>query len=301
LAWTVDPEAAEQCGQRIFEPMSCPNGFINARPRVSVVVAAFNCREWLGDCLASLQSQTFADWEAVVCDDASDDGTWELLQMWAAGDSRLRPLRNQRNLGAGATRNRCLAEARGEFVAIQDADDVSQSERLGTLVGFLDQNPDCAYVGTGLFLYDHMGTYGNQIPKREEPRKRDFLWGIPYGHATTMFRRTALQAVGGYRVARETLRGQDYDLFMRLHAAGHIGKNLPLCLYGYRAGRDAYRRRKFRYRIDEMIIRFKGFRLLGLLPWAIPFVFKPLLVAAIPSGWLRRGKSQIARPRQYTR
>jgi glycosyltransferase EpsE len=264
-------------------------------PRITFLIAIYNCRELLGECLVSLQQQTFPDWEAVACDDASSDGSWELLQEWSLKDRRIRPLRNKCNLGAAATRNRCLTEALGEYVVIQDADDISTPNRLIMLLDFLDSHPDCSFVSSGLFLFDEKGTYGARLPNHRNPQKRDFLFATPFCHATTMFRRKNLLAVGGYRVSRETTRGQDYDLFMRMYADGYVGSNIIACVYGYREGRAAYQRRKFRYRVDEMIIRYKGFRRLGLLPWALPYVLKPLAVAMIPASMLLRVKAWQSR------
>ena len=265
-------------------------------PAVSVIIAVFNAAPFLDECLDSLVAQTFEDWEVVACDDASTDRSVEILERWSRRDSRIRVVRNAVNLGAAATRNRAIEMCRGKYIAIQDADDLSKADRLERQVSYLDANPGCAFVSSGLYLFDDMGIYGQRIPGIPLPGRRDFLVNTPYCHASTMFRRLAIESVNGYRVATETTRGQDYDLFMRLHADGFQGHNIPDCLYGYRDGCMAYHRRRFRYRLDEVVIRFKGFRQLGLLPWAIPFVFKPVLVGAIPSILLRRVKRVADRP-----
>ncbi len=253
---------------------------------VSVIVAAHNSREYLEECLASVDAQTYEDWELICCDDASTDGTWELLQRRAAIDPRIHLARNEQNVGAGASRNRCAAMAAGEYIAIQDADDVAESSRLQRLVEFLEGNPDIDFVSSAMYLFDDHGTYG-ETRKPERPRRRDFLSGNPFCHAATMFRRDALMQVGGYRVAPETARGHDYDLFMRLYALGSVGHNLQEPLYGYRLGRIGLGRRRYRYRIHEAIIRYRGFRALGLLPMGLPYIVKPLMVGVIPARLMR--------------
>jgi glycosyltransferase involved in cell wall biosynthesis len=264
------------------------------RPRVSVIIAAFNCQDHLGACLASLQQQTFTGWEAWICDDASTDGTWGLLVSLAGADPRIHLLRNDTNRKAAATRNRCLDRAAGDYVAIQDADDLMAPERLARLFAFLENRPDLAFVSSGMFLLDAQGTFG-QIVHPQTPTIQAFLWSLPFSHAPTLFRRAALVEVQGYRVAAETTRGQDYDLFMRLVAKGFRGHNLPDLLYGYRVDRASYQRRQFRFRVDECRIRYRGFKALGLLPWGLPFVLKPILLGLAPARWLGWFKGIVSR------
>lgn len=273
-------------------------------PKVSIIVAAYNCQHVIGDCLASVERQAWDDWEVIVGDDASTDGTRDVVREWMARDPRIRLVCNPTNLKAAETRNRCLEAALGEYVAIQDADDLMLPDRLAVQLRFLETHPDLDFVSTGMSLFDEEGQYAERVPAKAFPVARDFLWGLPFCHAATMFRAAALQRIHGYRVAPETVRGQDYDLFMRLYAAGGRGCNLPEILYGYREGRHAYQRRTWKHRQNEMIIRYKGFKAMGLFPWGVPFVLKPLLVGLVPSQlifklktfWHRLRKGPAAAP-----
>jgi hypothetical protein len=102
-----------------------------------------------------------------------------------------------------------------------------------------------------------------------------------------MMRRSALISVDGYRVCRDTLRTEDYDLFMRLYARGYKGYNLAEPLLRYFDPRLP-RHVRFRFRVNEVRIRWSGFRALDLLPRGLPYVFKPLAVALLPGGLKRR-------------
>lgn len=102
-------------------------------PLVSVVVPAFNAEGTIARCLESLAAQTLSDWEAVVVDDGSTDGTADAVEAFAAHDPRVRLLR-QENLGSGAARNAGVATARGEFLAFVDADDAVEPDMLEALV-----------------------------------------------------------------------------------------------------------------------------------------------------------------------
>ena len=258
-------------------------------PRITVVIPTYNVSARLGECLKSIEKQTIQDWEIAVCDDASTDDTWELLQEWAAKDARIRLLRNERNLRAAAARNRCLEIATGEYVALQDADDYSAPDRFEKELAFLEAHPEYAFVGPAMACFDERGVW-QVLVQKAAPSRWDFILRPPFNHAAVLFRKSALDAVRGYRVAPETVRGQDLDLFMRLYAAGFRGCNLRETLYYYSEDRANFNRRKYRYRVDEAKIRFKGYLAMGILPWALPGVLKPLLVGLVPTQIMKRIK-----------
>lgn len=252
------------------------NSRIECSPHVSIIVACRNAQSWIEPCIESLLVQTASDFEILIADDCSEDDTWSILQDLARSDPRIRVMQNASRLYAGATRNRCLKEAQGEYVAIQDADDISVPTRIETLVSELEAN-DVSFVSSGFYLFDDEGVHKTVVPERRIPSRRAFLNGSPFCHAATLFRRKCLEDVKGYRVGADTVRGQDYDLFMKLYAHGHTGLNIPNVLYGYRVDEGTLSRRTFRHRLDECRIRARGFRELGMMPWAAPFVLKPIL------------------------
>lgn len=243
--------------------------------KISVIIAAYNAERHIGDCLDSILNQTYKNIEVWVCDDASTDNTLAILQKYAAEDKRIHVLHNSKNMYAGFSRNRCLEKCSGEYIAIQDADDVANPQRFEHLIRTI-RNSKCDFVSSGHYLFDDNGIYKESVPQIETPQIKDFLYGIPFCHAATLFSKECLLDVNGYRVSKETRRGQDYDMFMRLYAKGYTGKNIKNILYGYRVDRDTISRRRFRYRIDECVIRYKGFKNLGLLPGGFLYIFKPI-------------------------
>jgi glycosyltransferase EpsE len=242
---------------------------------VSVVIAAYNAEKYIRVCLDSILNQSYPNWEIWICDDSSTDQTLNIINEFAKSNSSIHVLHNETNLFAGKSRNRCIEQAKGYYIAIQDADDIAEINRLEQLVNAIETN-DCDFVSSGHYLFDDEGIYKRNVPKVKKPQKRDFLFDIPFCHAATLFKKDCLLAVNGYRVSKETRRGQDYDMFMRLYAKGYKGINIDDLLYGYRVDRNTISRRKFRYRVDECIIRYKGFKALGLMPKAIPYVLKPI-------------------------
>lgn len=120
------------------------------------------------------------------------------------------------------------------------------------------------------------------------PSKWDFLWGLPFIHPATMFRKKCIMEVNGYRVCDETKRGQDYDMFMRMYAAGFHGTNLNEPLYWYRLDDNTVKRHASSSAYDEYKVRLSGFKKLGLMPWGYPFAIKPYLANfAHKLGWFK--------------
>lgn len=256
----------------------------NRAPRVSVVISAYNVAHCIRGSVESVLSQTLSDFELIVCDDCSTDGTYQILAELAARDRRVRLVQNEVNSGQALGRNRCFTLARGEYVAVQDGDDRSRPIRLETQSAFLDAHPEYAFVASHA---DNIGDDGvirdRPNPKSGDVEKRDFLWGLPFLHPTVMFRKASFLSVGGYLVQKETrYRNEDYDLFMRMYRRGMRGYVCPRRLYIYYEGLAALRRRKYRYRLDEARVRYRNFKALGLMPSGFFFAAKPLVVGLFP-------------------
>ncbi len=122
----------------------------------------------------------------------------------------------------------------------------------------------------------------------EKPQKNDFLWSSPFMHPTIVIRKKVLEELGGYTTEDYAERTEDYELFMRLYAAGYRGYNLQESLFQYREDRNAYRKRKYKYRVNEAKVRYRGYRELGILPGHIHNVIKPLIVGMIPVQWMQK-------------
>jgi len=108
-------------------------------PVVSVIIPAWNAAAYIDEALASVSAQTLAEWEALVIDDASSDDTAERIVAVAARDPRFRLLRQDRNAGPSAARNRGIDEARGRYVALLDADDAYAPTRLTQMVALAER------------------------------------------------------------------------------------------------------------------------------------------------------------------
>jgi glycosyltransferase involved in cell wall biosynthesis len=202
-------------------------------PRVSVIVAVRDGEHCLRGAVESVLAQTFSRFEVIVVDDGSTDGTWELIGEFAARDSRIVPLRNSVNRGQPFTRNRALAIARGEYIAIQDADDLSYPDRLAIQLEFMDTHPDVGALGSAV---DEVGSGFSRIGfqgSRDETLRALLLVNNCMAHSTLFARTELVRRIGGY--AEEFLYSQDYDLWCRLAAVSRL-HCLPSVLVRYRFG-----------------------------------------------------------------
>lgn len=262
--------------------------------KVSVIMAVYNTgnREIIERAIDSILNQSLKELELIICDDGSTDGTYNLLVEISNKDNRIILLSNRKNMGSSVSRNKCLAITKAEFIAIMDADDYSDEKRLEKQFEFLMNHHEYAYVGS-------RGQYFNNIGEKntetywfcELPQKEDFLFTLPFVHASLMFRKQALLAVKGYREEDEVTRSEDYDLLMRLYAIEYYGANLKEVLYFIRLDKATYKRRKYRYRLNECKVKYKGFKDLGLMPKGLLYAIKPLVVGLIPINLLNKIKS----------
>jgi glycosyltransferase involved in cell wall biosynthesis len=184
-------------------------------PRVTVVMAVYNAAPFLREAIASVLSQTWRDFELIIVDDASSDGSSALLD--SCDDSRIRIIRHSTNLGASLSRNDALAAARGDLIAIMDADDVCNPTRLQRQIEFLDAHPAVGLVGCG--VYDNVDASGSVLytsflPEDNETIQRALMQRWCFLHSSILFRRSLYQAAGGYRTAFEP--AEDHDFVLRV-------------------------------------------------------------------------------------
>ncbi len=196
-----------------------------SEPVVSVVMGVYNGAEHLDQTLASVLSQDGCDLEFIVVDDGSTDETGRMLDEWAARDARLRVI-HQQNAGLTRALIRGCAEARGEFIARQDAGDVSLPGRLAVQCDYLASHPDVAMVASGTRFVGPDGENLYEITRTGEALEQGLsnldlekIQGPPH-HGGTMFRRQAYLAAGGYRPA--FVVAQDIDLWLRVAEVGKL-------------------------------------------------------------------------------
>lgn len=259
-------------------------------PKVSIIMGVYNCKDKakLKKSVESIQNQTYQNWELVICNDGSTDDTPKTLEEIKQLDSRIKIVSYEKNHGLAYALNYALRNSKGEYIARQDDDDYSEKTRIEKEVNFLDNNPQYAMVGTAAIVYDDDGIWGD-YPVEEKPTRKTFLWNNPFIHPVMMMRKEALEAVQGYRIAKETRRCEDYDLFMRMYAKGYLGYNLQEKLYRYyKENNRQTKYRPMKSRLEEAKVRLIGYRKMHILMPGIFFVFKPIIIGLIPQKFFRK-------------
>lgn len=262
--------------------------------KVSVIMGVYNSDiKLLKKAIESILNQTHKNLEFIICNDSPNNLRLdECLREYSDKDSRIIILKNKKNCGLAYSLNQCLKKVSGKYIARQDDDDISKEQRLDKEIYFLEKNKQFSLVGTSISLIDKDGVWGRVINKKL-PTKNDLLFGSIFTHPTIMVRAKAYFEVGGYSVEKWTRRTEDYDLFMKMYAAGMRGYNLPEQLYYYRLDKNYYDKQKFKYRLDEVKTKYYGFKNLGLYPKGYIYLLKPIISGMIP----KRLKSILYRKR----
>jgi glycosyltransferase involved in cell wall biosynthesis len=222
-------------------------------PRVSVFVPVWNRAQVLRATLESVLAQSYRDFELLVIDDGSSDGSADVAR--ALSDPRLRVVVQERNRGIPATRNHGLRLARGEYLAVVDSDDVSHPRRLELQVRWLDAHPEVAALGSWALRTD---TSGRRVrgPLLRPTAPRVLRARVPFASVfkspTVMARTGAMREVGGYR--EELVLASDIDLWARI-STRHALANLPRFLVRYRAGGVSHRSDAPRLAMRRIIVR----------------------------------------------
>ena len=202
-------------------------------PVVSVVMPVYNGEKYVAEAIDSVLRQTFTDFEFIIVDDCSGDRSVEIARAFSEKDSRIRLILSERNAGAAAARNRALAAARGEYIAMMDSDDLSLPERFQQQVGALVKRPEIGVLGTGARAVNQTlaPLYDFNLPQGHALIVVNLFIGSFIINPTVMIRRELLESVGGYepgwRVAEDT------ELWSRLMWRARFA-NLPETLLLYR-------------------------------------------------------------------
>ncbi|WNX83434.1 glycosyltransferase [Agathobaculum sp. NTUH-O15-33] len=261
-------------------------------PLISVIMGVYYRDHNIALLKRSVQSileQSMVNLELLICDNGSVPEACTFLNAQAASDLRIRLIRKDNCFTLPAKLNLCLLQAKGTWVARMDDDDYAHPERLKCQLKYLQTHTKIAFVGCNVDLW-----CGGQIVGQrcfpEFPQVNDFYITQPFIHPALLFRRTALEAVGGYSEDRHCILCEDYDLLLRLYTKGLQGANLQEKLLEYTVPSTVKGNRRFSHRINECVTRFVRFKELGLLPSAYPYVMKPLIVGLLPAFVLKQLK-----------
>jgi glycosyltransferase involved in cell wall biosynthesis len=209
---------------------------ISSQPKVSVVMPVYNGELYLREAIDSILNQTFSDFELIVMDDGSSDGSVAIVRAYT--DPRIRFVANPVNQGIRFIANQLNQLARSEYIARMDCDDISLPQRLAKQVDYLDRHPDVAVVGAQSIYIDINGKVAdtqNIFRCAIEPSSMKWTasYECPFVNPSVMFRKQVLcTELGGYD--ENATFAEDYEIWLRLLRNNYQGANLAEVLIEYR-------------------------------------------------------------------
>jgi GT2 family glycosyltransferase len=201
-------------------------------PLVSVLLPVYNAEDYLAQAIDSILGQTFTDFELIIINDGSSDGSKAIVDSYR--DPRIIII-DQDNAGLPISLNRAIAKAKGRYLARQDADDVSEPTRLAEQVAYLETHADCALLGTWATILQ-----GSKLTDRELKHPTDngeiqikLMFYNCFVHSSVMIRKSTLDQCGLYPEDPKKFPPEDYDLWLRIAQVAKVA-NLPKALLSYR-------------------------------------------------------------------
>ena len=220
--------------------------------KISVIMSVYNGEKYLGRAIESILNQTFTDYEFIIVNDGSADDSLKIIKGY--DDKRILLINNDTNIGLTRSLNKAIEQARGEYIARQDADDISLANRFEEQVGYLEQHPDTALLGTSIYIMDEDGRVLGRKTALANPGESLFKFN-QFNHGSTMFKSTVVRELGGYN---ELFRYcQDYELWLRI-AKRYEVRNLKQALYMLRSHQENIR---FQKRDEAELYRLLALRM----------------------------------------
>ncbi|SEK35888.1 glycosyltransferase family 2 protein [Parapedobacter koreensis] len=234
---------------------------MNVLPLVTVFVPVYNAERYISETIRSVLSQTYVNFELLLIDDGSKDGSAAIIQSF--DDPRIRYLRNVTNKGISFTRNRGIAEARGEFMALLDADDIALPHRLQNQIEYFQRHPEMAMCGSHARLIDAAGIATGKVylmPTDPAEISARLFFHNTFINSSVMFRMEALRASSGYYEGFS----EDYEMAIQLNGRFVLGNvNDVLVLYRIH-GANSTIQDSNRYREAEYQLLARMQRAIGL-------------------------------------
>ncbi len=221
-------------------------------PKVSVIMSVYNGHPFLNQAIESILKQNFTDFEFIIVDDCSSDSSLKIISNYRELDSRIRIITNEQNYGPMKSANIGIKEARGEYIARIDSDDISYPKRLSSQVDFLDKNLDFGLVGSWGDIINSDNTVLRQIKMivESDDIKNKLIKYNPFFHSAIMFRKEIVDNIGlydeGFRLAG------DYEFYFRVIEKYKVA-NLPESLIAYRVHENSLTGKKRRKQLSYAI------------------------------------------------
>ena len=249
---------------------------------VTVLMSVYNDMPYIKDAIESILQQTFSDFKFLIFDDASTDGTSELLAQYALEDNRIQIITNKRNRGLGANLARGVEMAQTPWIARMDSDDIAVTNRLELQLDYVSNHPHISILGGYAFDIDSQGQIVSErkVPTCHRQIKK-LIWTNPFIHGTVLLHRESILKVGSY--SSKLAKRQDYELWFRCAKAGLEFANLATPLIYYRFTDNTLQRNNWRVALTHVVIGWRGCWMIKASPVAYLAVTKQLVIGLLPS------------------
>lgn len=197
------------------------------KPKISVVMPAYNSEQYIAEAIESILNQTFSDFEFIIINDGSTDGTADIVKSY--NDKRIKFVDNSENRGIVAVLNQGLSMARGEYIARMDSDDISHKNRFEKQIAYMDSHMECGVLSTAYHMF---GTKERVVVHPKYVGLLNLLEGCYVAHPAVMIRKSVLDKYD-FRYLQEFKHAEDYELWSRMALVTEI-HNLSDVLLEYR-------------------------------------------------------------------
>ena len=248
---------------------------------ITVLMSVYNDSLYLKEAIESILNQTYSDFEFLIFDDASTDGSSEILKHYTKQDSRIKLITNPVNRGLGYNLAQGIKLAQSPWIARMDADDLALSNRLQLQLDYVKAYPETDIVGSCAIDIDSQGAFLSQrkVPIQHQ-QIRNLIWTNPFIHGTVLFNRAAILKVGSYSPA--LAKRQDYDLWFRCAQANLQFANLSRSLIKYRFTDNTLQRNDLGVALVHLKVGWLGCWKVKAAPIAYLGVTKQLLIVLLP-------------------
>ncbi len=201
-------------------------------PKVSVIMSVYNNDKYVKIAIDSILHQTYKDYELIIIDDGSTDTTPQIIDTYI-NHPQVRIIHKQKNEGLQKALNLGISQAKGEYIARLDADDIALPTRLEQQVKYLDQHPEVALLGSCFYTCNDIGQITGKItiPLTNKELQEEIPKHNRFGHSTVMLRKSTLVQLNGYD--ESFISSEDYDLWLRIAEVAEMA-NLEQFLTIYR-------------------------------------------------------------------
>ncbi|WP_114749051.1 glycosyltransferase family 2 protein [Pleomorphovibrio marinus] len=209
--------------------------------KVSIITPSFNSSTFIRETVDSVICQTYKDWELIICDDGSDDGTIEILKKYVALDQRIKLIQNEVNFGPAVSRNNAIKHASGDFIAFLDSDDVWMPEKLAMQISFMLKN-NIAFSFSPYIRITENGDYINTIYVPSKVNYDQLLKSCHIGCLTAVY---SVKMLGKVYMPNISKR-QDFALWLKILRMIPFAYSFPEVLAKYRVRKNSISNNKFK-------------------------------------------------------